>query len=509
MGRPGRTRRGGRPGRTLPTVSARRPIALLSATVLFVAVAVAGCSSSDDGMDTDVPLEAQPVLSWTDAGGGVDIAQLLVPRDHAAPDGESISLYVARHRATDPTRRVGTLLVNPGGPGAAGSVLAERADEIYSPRLLAAFDIVGWDPRGVGRSEPAVDCVDELDPLFALDITPDTPADDAAIASAIDVFVAGCRTRSAAVLPFMSTEQSAGDMESLRVALGEERVSYFGFSYGSELGAMWLTRYPATVRAAVLDGAVDPRATAEEEAIQQAVGFERALGGFLDQCAGDTGCPFHSGGQAQQAFDELLATIDATPVPTGRGRVSVTSGVALVAVAQAMYASTAWPRLEQALADARDGKGDGLLALYDQYVGRDARGGYDNTLEAFFATSCLDDGDGADLDRPALASRLAEVAPRLGALWQQPDVCPAWPARAPAPPAVTGEGAPAVVVVGTTGDPATPIEASQGMADALAKGVLVTVAGAEHTGYGLNDCIDGVVDSYLIALTVPADGTTC
>lgn len=455
-----------------------------------------------------ISVAPQPNLQWTDAGGGVDLAQLIVPRDHADPDGETISLFVARHRATDPKRRIGTLLVNPGGPGAAGSVLAEQAGKVYSKRLLERFDVVGWDPRGVGRSIPAVDCVDDLDPVFSLDITPDSAADEQALTEQAAAFVAGCTARSGGVLPFVSTEQSARDIESLRVALGEDRVSYFGFSYGSELGATWLTLFPTSVRAAVLDGSIDPRQSAVDESLQQATGFERALDGFLAHCAADKKCEFYNDGNPQQAFVELMATLDASPIVTSKSRVPVTSGVASIAVAQAMYASTVWPRLERALADAVNGRGDGLLALYDGYLGRDGEGGYDNTLEAFFATTCLD-GDATAADRDVLSRRLAEVAPRMGGLWLEPDVCEGWPVPAPSRPTVTGAGAPPVVVVGTTGDPATPIEASKGMAEALESGILVTVVGDEHTGYGLNDCIDNVVDGYLIDLAVPAVGTTC
>ncbi len=455
-----------------------------------------------------ISVTPQPVLQWTDAGGGVDLAQLVVPRDHGDPTGETISLFVARHRATDPKQRIGTLLVNPGGPGAAGSVLAEQADKVYSKRLLERFDIVGWDPRGVGRSIPAVDCVDDLDPMFALDITPDSPADEQVLTERATAFVGGCAARSNGVLPYVSTEQSARDIESLRVALGEEKVSYFGFSYGSELGATWLTLYPDTVRAAVLDGAIDPRQSAVDEALQQATGFERTLDAFLARCAADKKSAFYNDGDPQQAFLGLMASLDASPLATSKGRVPVTSGVASIAVAQAMYASTVWPRLERALADAAKGRGDGLLALYDGYLGRDGAGQYDNTLEAFFATSCLDD-ETTTAGHEELARRLAEVAPRMGGLWLEPDVCDGWPVPASPPPAVTGTGAPAVVVVGTTGDPATPIEGSQGMAEALESGVLVTVTGDEHTGYGLNDCIDDAVDGYLIDLVVPAVGTTC
>ena len=284
------------------------------------------CSTNPSRTNIAVTVVAHPDLQWVDAGGGVDFAQLTVPKDHAQPGGPTISLFVARHRATDPAQRVGSLLVNPGGPGAPGSALAIQADEVYSKRLLARFDIVGWDPRGVGRSVPAVDCVDDLDPLFGLDISPDTPAEEQALTGRTKDFVAGCTQRSGDLLRYMSTEQSARDMESLRAAIGEDKISYFGFSYGSELGATWLTLFPATVRAAVLDGAADPTATPVSSSIQQATGFERAFDGFLTTCAADQKCPFRHDGNPGPAFDALMANIEANPVPTSQGRIPVTSG---------------------------------------------------------------------------------------------------------------------------------------------------------------------------------------
>ena len=227
----------------------------------------------------------RPTIDWTTCGTGLDCGRLAVPIDHDRPDAGTIELSLVRHRASDPDRRIGSLLVNPGGPGFGGSVLAAQAEFVYGPELLGAFDIIGWDPRGTGASSPAVDCVDEIDPYFGLDSSPDDEAERRAIEDAADRFTAGCVRRSGEVLPFVSTTASARDIDLIRRALGEDTISYFGFSYGSELGAAWVTLFPDTVRAAVLDGAADPTVGYLEQNLQQAAGFEAAFDTFLADCA--------------------------------------------------------------------------------------------------------------------------------------------------------------------------------------------------------------------------------
>lgn len=473
--------------------------------IAVVAAAVAGCSSPSRPSPPET-LKASTTLDWLDVGGGVDVAQLLVPRDHDEPAGKTISLYVVRHRATKPKERIGSLLVNPGGPGAPGSEIALLPEAYrFSPRLIERFDIIGWDPRGVGRSEPAVDCLLDLDPLYSLDITPDDDAERATVAARTASFVEGCEANSADLLPVVSTRQSAQDIDTIRRALGEEKVSYFGFSYGSELGSVWLTMFPATVRAAVLDGAFDPSAPEDEQTVQQALGFERAFDRLLAACSSDKKCKFHHDGKAAEAFDALMATIEREPIPTVKGRPPVSSGVALLAVATTLYDSGLWPVLYAALADAEKGKGKRLLALHDAYLGRSADGRYDNTNEVFYATSCLD----GSTETADISAELLAAAPRLHALFEYPDMCDAWPVPVDPSPPVTGKGAPAIVVVGTTGDPATPIESTRAMADALEQGILVTVDAGDHTGYGRNDCVADAVDDYLVDLTAPAADLVC
>jgi pimeloyl-ACP methyl ester carboxylesterase len=315
---------------------------------------------------------------------------------------------------------------------------------------------------------------------------------------------------SGEILPYISTQASATDMNSIRQALGEDKISYFGFSYGSELGATWATMFPQTVRAAVLDGAVDPQATSAEEGMAQAKGFEGQLATFLATCSKNTTCEFYNGGKSEAAFDTLLLDLDAKPLVVSAERTPVTQGVAFTAVAQAMYSDYYWPQLEKALADAQQGDGAGLLKLYDDYYQRKDDGSYGNELEAFLAISCLDDPGATSIKAvdDAVPSFIA-AAPRLGANFGYGYSCALWPVKPAVKVGVTGKGAGPILVIGTTGDPATPLASTRKMAAELEQGILLIVKANQHTGYGANECTNTAVDSYLINLTVPVSETTC
>jgi pimeloyl-ACP methyl ester carboxylesterase len=462
-------------------------------------------STSTVTTGTEDPTAAS--FGWSDLGDGTEEGWLEVPLDYAHPDGDTIQLYVARHKAVDPAHRIGTLLVNPGGPGYGGSGLAFSAEGIYGQDLLDRFDIVGWDPRGTGESEPAIDCIDDYDTYFGLDSSPDTAEERTQLVDAGRDFAAGCEARSGHLLPFVSTESSARDMDSIRQALGEDTITYFGFSYGSELGATWATMFPDTVRAAVLDGAVDPTVSYLQQNIQQAAGFEATFDTFLAQCSADTQCAFNNGGNAEAAFDLLAAATDANPVEVSAQRTPVTQGVLMTAVADAMYDQSYWPRLELALADLQAGDGQGILDLYDDYYGYSGSG-WDDALEAYFAIGCLDDpGSTGPDDLYSHEAEFAAAAPRLGRSWMaELTFCSVWAE----PPAhaieITGRGAGPILVVGTTGDPATPLQSTRNMAHALEDGHLVIVSADQHTGYGVNQCVDSTVDGYLVDPTVTLDG---
>ena len=440
----------------------------------------------------------------------VQCSTLEVPFDYNNPSGGSFTLYVKLLPAANPTLRIGSMMVNPGGPGFGGSSLADDASYYFSSDIIDHFDIIAWDPRGTGKSTPAVDCVDDYDQYFGIDSPPDSPEEKQALIDASQAFNDECMDNSGEILPYISTQASATDMNSIRQALGEDKISYFGFSYGSELGATWATMFPQTVRAAVFDGAVDPHATSAQEGMAQAGGFEGQLTTFLAACSKNSTCEFYNGGKAEAAFDSLLLELDAKPLVVSKDRTPVTQGVAFTAVAQAMYSDSYWPQLEQALADAQNGDGAGLLKLYDDYYQRKDDGSYGNELEAFLAISCLDDPGATSVKAVEDAvPNFVAAAPRLGANFGYGYSCALWPVKPATKVDVTGKGAGPIIVVGTTGDPATPLESTRKMAAALEQGVLLIVEANQHTGYGTNDCINNAVDSYLINLTVPVNETTC
>lgn len=497
--------------------SHRRGGAAILAALLVFAACSSGSASSDysatrpgeapatSGDGAAGPAAGNDSIEWFDCGPA-RCGNLEVPFDYDDPDAGSFSLLLAKHEATGD--KIGSLLVNPGGPGFGGTVLALQAEFIYSDDILEHFDVIGWDPRGTGESTPAVDCVDDYDDYFGLDVPPSDEAEHQALVDAGRAFGAACAERNGDILPYISTEASARDIDAIRQALGEDQISYFGFSYGSELGAVWMKLFPDTVRAAVIDGAADPNADSVQGGMNQAKGFERQLDAFLANCSADSSCPFNNGDDAEGAFDALMDAIGEEPLDVD-GR-TVTRGVAYTAIADAMYLQSSWPGLASALAAAQQGDGQGLLDGYDNYYQRNADGSYGDELEAFLAIGCVDDPGPRSVE--GVDANIAEfqaIAPRLGDSFAYGYVCALWPVDPVGRVDVTGAGGGPVVVIGTTGDPATPIESTEAMADTLADGRLIVVRADQHTGYGVNSCVDDAVDAYLIDLEPPADGLKC
>ena len=461
------------------------------------------------------PSAGTGALDWTDCGAPFECATLQVPIDYANPQGSSIGLALIRLPASDPSSRIGSLLTDPGGPGASGVDFVRSAQTVFSADLRAHFDIVGFDPRGVERSSP-IECLDgpATDQLYELDPTPDTPAERQAIIDATKAFDAACEAHSGELLPHMTTADAARDMDRIRAAVGDRKLTYLGFSYGTFLGTVYAGLFPTQVRALALDGAIDPTLTFEQGSISQAKGFAVAFQHFLADCASRPSCEFYHGGKPQPAFDALMASIDAHPLPATflKDPRPVGTWLATTGVIEALYAKQLWPLLAQGLALAERGDGSILLYLADQYSMRQPDGTYKNLLSAFVAVNCVDYLSPSDISGyEALLPKLKQASPEFGeATLYESLQCLYWPVRATKDPGVIkAEGAPPILVVATTGDPATPYEQGVALAKELSSGVLLTRVGDGHTAYGESACIDAKVDAYLIDLTVPPDKTTC
>ena len=499
------------PPATRPTVAPRVTSATPPESVTTVP---AGGAREVIETTTGVPRQREYSIEFEDLGAGVDGGWITVPLDYDDPQGETIDLWVTRHRTTS-DGRVGVLLMNNGGPGVPASSMAASVRSYAEDPLVERFDVVSWDPRGTGVSGGSVDCIDdsEYDRYFASsDITPEDDAERQVLVELAQEFADSCiEAAGVDVLPHLGTNNSARDMDAIRQALGEDQASYLGYSYGSELGAVWASLFPDTVRAAVLDGAAHPDSEGLEPAKQQQLGFESVFNSFLAECSANPSCVFHNDGDAEAAYDALLAQVDEAPIPGPEGRAAINQEVVAGAVIQAMYTDRRWPALERSLADAAAGDGSGLLALYDSYFQRDPQdGSYSNLLESFQAITCADEPDRLSVEEAdERAAELIGFAPRLFPSTTASYTCDFFPPSADPRAEITGERAGPIVVIGATGDPSTPLASSAAMADALEEGVLVTVDANRHTAYRSGNCINDVVHQYLIWLEPPAPDTRC
>jgi pimeloyl-ACP methyl ester carboxylesterase len=455
-----------------------------------------------------------PALAWTPCDDGFACATLDVPLVEDDPAQGTVPLALTRLPAADPDNRIGSIVVNPGGPGASAVDFLQSSWAHVLPVVRERFDLVAFDPRGVGRSAP-VRCAGtgELDRWFGLDPSPDDAAELDALVQGGAALTAGCARGAGRLAGHLSTREAVADLERVREAVGDEQLTYLGYSYGTTIGAAYVDRFPDRVRAMVLDGAFPQSLTWEQVLTGQATGFEGALTSFLDDCE-RTACDYRrqvGGGLLPAAFDRLTARLDGAPLPGDATR-DVGPGQLFLGVAAALYdRETGWPALAAALSAAERGDGAPLLALSDSYLGRGPEG-YTNANDANLVVNCS--------DRPwprepaayvALSERLARSAPRFGpavALSGLP--CATWPAPAAEQPgAVTGKGAAPVVVVGTTGDPATPYAWAVALADELESGVLLTSRGEGHTVYAVDgpSCVVEALDAYLLTLEVPEQRT--
>ena len=478
--------------------------------VCFVALGAA-CSGS---ATVSLKKETTGSISWQPCGR-VQCATLSVPLDPKKPNGAHIDLALARLPATNKHARRGVLLVNPGGPGGSGVDFLRTSAGVFSANIRRHFDLVSWDPRGVGASAP-IDCGEHLDDFYAVDRNPKTTSAEASIMRATTKLVAACSAKSGSKLPYMSSRNSARDMDAIRHGMGEAALNYFGFSYGTYLGALYADMFPTRVRAMVLDGAIDPARSYDDTTIDQARGFENELESFFAWCRTHDDCGFAHGSDPRIAYDKLAEAITAEPEAAkvdGEAR-TLGPGEFDIAVVSLLYnGESGFADLGAALADAARGGGGRLLRASDEYTERKKGGLYSNETAALYATGCLDaPAPKSVAANERLATQAARVSPHFGATTAWLGLpCALWPVRVaqPARP-IAARGAPPIVVVGGKGDPATPYAWAEGLAHELSSGRLVTYEGDGHTSYARGSgCVDDAIDSYLVDLQVPPAGTTC
>lgn len=441
-------------------------------------------------------------MRWTPCAVATngECATLTVPLDWSEPSGRTTDLALGRIPATG--ARIGSLLVNPGGPG--GSGLEFLSSDPLSSRVAGRFDIVSWDPRGVGASSPLSCGAGTVGPFLAADPDPDTAAEESTLEALADRVARDCARADPELLSHMGTDDVARDLEAIRRALGDGPLNYVGFSYGTQIGQQYAQYFPTRIRSMVLDGVVNPSLGFTDFLLGQLTGFDRAFQASARACrsAGPRRCGVADLGAA---YDRVKATVEATPLPAGDGR-TVGPAVLAVAATYVAYGGAGWQELGPALAQAVDsGDGSDLWELAQGYYDL---GGY----TAYAAVVCRDTPPPVDPTAwKVFADEARARSPRFGgSVANELLPCATWPVRSTeVPAAITADGAPPILVVGNTGDPATPYGNAVAVAGDLASGVLVTADIGGHTAYGRNRCVTGVVDIYLIDLTVPPTDPNC
>lgn len=488
-----------------------RLAAIATIVVLITTACTRTSHSSATTSPSPSPSASAQTLSWTSCGGGFDCASLTVPLDYSNPgNGKTIQIAIIRKPALDQANRIGSVLTNPGGPGASGiQYLREAAGGMVN--LNKRFDLIGFDPRGVGQSAP-VRCLTgpQEDAFNALDPVWDDPQERAAGIQADKDFAAGCMKLSGDILPFVDTESAARDMDQMRVALGDQKLTYLGFSYGSFLGETYAHLFPSHIRALSLDGVIDPTTSPNDMLLEQVRSFQKNLEAFAADCKSRQSCQFGRSGDPLTKIKALLDRLDNSPMQVGSR--TLTRSLAIIGIITPLYDPSTWSYLDQGLTLAEQGKGQLLLSFSDIYLTRHPDGTYDNENDANYAINCMDRAVPTDIAQfDQLAASYAAASPILGPAEQYSNlVCAYWPV----PPKghvgpLTADGAPPILLVGGTDDPATPYSWAQAANQQIAGSVLLTRRGNGHVSYDKSRCAQEAEDTYLISLTLPAAGTVC
>jgi pimeloyl-ACP methyl ester carboxylesterase len=478
--------------------------------VLVTFFVVACTRTSPNASTSPTPTFAVGSITWTGCDKGFQCGNLMVPLDYSHPAGRKVTLALIKKPKQGAQPRIGSLLYNPGGPGESG--VDYLRDDPSIKDLNQRFDIVAWDPRGIGGST-RISCVDNatLDRDLALDGVLDDPAEKAATVQADKDFVDGCQRRSGFLLPFMDSATTARDMDQIRAALGDAKLTYIGFSYGTLLGQWYAHLFPTHVRALSLDGVVDPGVSANESQLRQVVGFEQNLQAFLTDCRSRTSCVFGRSGDPAAKLNDLMARLDKTPINVGSRQ--LTRNLAMTGLLQTLYDQSLWTYLDQGLVAAQNGDGRILLFFADYYNKRNSDGTYDALANGgFAAVFCVDFPSTSDIAYyDSLGPSYEKASPFFGEWFQYGNLlCGDWPVKlkgshTPLPI----QGAPPILLVGGTNDPATPYVDAQSVNRQISGSILLTRQGNGHTSYGSSACSHAAEDAYLIDLTIPAAGTTC
>lgn len=500
-----------RSGRIAFVASAIVAVALIA----LVIVTTDGPGGAKEPSAEDLAPFYDQTLVWRSCGDGVECAKATVPVDYFDPSGPTITLALKRVPGQAGATR--TLFINPGGPGESGAGEIDIFGSSLSKALGGEYAIVGFDPRGVGASSP-LDCLTDAQ-LDAWNARPAAPRDEKAwsdLADQVQEFADGCERQAGSLAAHVSTVEVARDLDVLRDLVGDEKLDYLGQSYGTAIGSVYANLFPSRVGRMVLDGAEDPALSGVEAQRSQLAGFEIALTAYIEDCVSQPDCPL---GNDENAASEKIGTfldgLATTPLKTDDPKRPLTDSRAAIAIVSQLYAREEWPLLSFALRSAiKDRDGD-LLGLFgDQYLRRLDDGSYEdagNLAEANQAISCLDSASRDPAVAEAAVDEFRRLSP-IGPIWASiAGVCELWPITATAPiPPIAPEGAPPILVVGTTRDDATPYSQAVALTKALGSGVLLTYDGDGHLayqrGYG---CIDRWVNRYLLTGSTPPEGTTC
>ena len=486
-------------------------LALTSALVLAASASILTGTANAGPLDSYLNQQ----LNWHSCSLG-ECATLRAPLDYANPTLGDISIAISRVQHTGSNFQ-GSLVVNPGGPGSPGLDFAKYVARDVSPTLTKEFDIVGFDPRGVGQSTP-VTCMTSKQTAtwLAMDSTPDSPAEVATVMSAASKIGAGCLKFTPRIAPHVGTPSATQDLELLRSALGEEKLNWLGFSYGTSLGTSYIQAYPDRVGRFVLDGAVDPSLDSMQLSFGQAKGFQRAFQNFAQDCLEHAPCAIGSSRSLiNSKVNALLAKLDAYPLRTNYGT-ALTQSLGMGGIFTAMYSTDMWPLLNDALAQAYHGNGTGLLEL--AWMGSDQTGPTtfgSNMQSAYYAIDCWDLPASPGAEGLAKAakqwSRGAAIPEMSQSMSWSNAPCSSWFAHNPvAPGPASSTTAAPILIVGTRFDPATPYVWAQALSKQLTTSTLLTYEGNGHTAFGTGSrCIDTAVNDYFLRGVVPVKGKRC